>query len=141
MKSVMIALVVLVAGPAVASERFPAEGEAWRYEGRTPVAGGVARFLRLEATPAPRSGWAVTMTCGTVSVADGREVVSYRGTGSAARDRRGTLGGTTVSPGKPTAGWGIVQRGDGLLDQVVETAAPGEDTVCPNARGDFSTGD
>ncbi|MCJ2046346.1 hypothetical protein MKK58_17665 [Methylobacterium sp. J-078] len=137
MRALMIALVVLAAAPAVASERFPAEGDAWHYEGRTPVAGGVARFLRLEATPAPRSGWTVTMTCGTVRVVDGREVVTYRGTGPGGRSRWGSMGGTSTAPGHDTTGWLIEQTGDGLLDQAVQA----QDSVCASGRGDLSAGD
>ena len=135
--TILIALAVLVAAPVAAAERFPTEGEAWHYEGRAPARGGEARFLRLEAEPAPRSGWTVRLTCGTVSITTGRETVSYRGIGSGARDRWGTLRGTATAPGANTTGWGIRQRGDGLLDQAVEA----EDAVCPSGRGDLSTGD
>lgn len=137
MRVLMIALAVLAAAPAVARDRFPAEGEAWHYEGRTPAAGGVARFLRLEATPAPRSGWTVTMTCGSVSLTTGRETISYRGTGAAGWSRWGSLGGTATSTGRPTNGWLIEPTGDGLLDQAVQA----QDSVCASGRGDLSAGD
>ncbi|MGU3339439.1 hypothetical protein ACLBXJ_15590 [Methylobacterium mesophilicum] len=137
MRSMLIALALLAAAPALAAERFPAEGDTWRYEGRAPARGGTARFLRLEATPAPHSGWAVVLTCGSVSLKDGRETVSYRGTGSGGRSRWGALGGTATSPGTPTTGWSIEQTGDGLLDQAVQA----QDARCPSGRGDLSTGD
>ncbi|MCJ2044145.1 hypothetical protein MKK58_06315 [Methylobacterium sp. J-078] len=57
MRTLLIALALLVAAPAAAADRFPSEGERWHYEGRAPARGGTARFLRLEATPATRSGW------------------------------------------------------------------------------------
>lgn len=137
MKSVMIALAVLAAAPALAAERFPAEGDTWRYEGRAPAHGGEARFLRLEATPDPRSGWTVRLTCGAVNLWTGRETITYRGTGSAARSRWGALGGTATSPGTHTTGWLIEQTGDGLLDQAVQA----QDQVCTSGRGDLNTGD
>jgi hypothetical protein len=137
MRTLLIALAVLVAGPAVAAERFPAEGDAWHYEGRAPARGGEARFLRLEATPAPHSGWTVRLTCGVVSLKDGKETVTYRGIGAGGRARWGALGGTATSPGTPTNGWSLEQTGDGLLDQAVQA----QDSVCPSGRGDLSTGD
>lgn len=51
MRNLTIALAVLLAGPAVAAEIFPAEGDTWHYEGRAPARGGEARFLRLERRP------------------------------------------------------------------------------------------
>lgn len=137
MRALLIALAVLAAAPAVSAERFPAESDAWRYEGRTPARGGVERFLRLEATPAPRSGWMVTMTCGTVVTGSGRETVTYRGTGPGGRSRWGSMGGTALAPGHDTTGWLIEQTGDGILDQLVQA----QDAGCPSARGDISTGD
>lgn len=137
MRILFLALAVLAAAPALAAERFPAEGDAWHYEGRAPARGSEARFLRLEATPAPHSGWTVRLTCGVVSLKNGRETITYRGTGAAARSRWGTLGGTATAPGHATTGWAIEQTGDGLLDQAVEA----EDRVCPSGRGDLSTGD
>nr|USU31530.1 hypothetical protein NG677_19750 [Methylobacterium sp. OTU13CASTA1] len=135
--TILIALALFVATPAVAAERFPAEGDTWRYEGRAPAHGGEARFLRLEATPDPRSGWTVRLTCGSVNLNTGRETISYRGTGSGGRSRWGSLGGTATAPGRPTNGWLIEPTGDGLLDQAVQA----QDAVCPSGRGDLSTGD
>jgi len=137
MRALMIALVLLAAAPAVAGERFPLEGDTWRYEGRAPARDGVARFLRLEATPAPASGWTVVLTCGSVSLRTGKEVVSYRGIGAAGRSRWGALGGTATSPGHTTTGWLIEPRGDGMLDQAVQA----QDAVCASGRGDLSSGD
>lgn len=133
----LIALTLLAAAPAVAGERFPAEGEAWRYEGRAAAVGGAARFLRLEATPAPSSGWTVRMTCGTVSFRTGKEVVTYQGFGQGGWSRWGSLGGTATSTGRPTNGWLIEPTGDGVLDQAVQA----QDSVCASGRGDLSSGD
>lgn len=137
MRNLTIALALLVAAPALAAERFPAEGDAWHYEGRAPAHGGEARFLRLEATPARNSGWTVRMTCGTVSLTTGRETISYRAIGPAGWSRWGSLGGTATAPGRLTNGWLIEPTGDGLLDQAVQA----QDRVCPSGRGDLSTGD
>ncbi|MCJ2040951.1 hypothetical protein MKK55_18650 [Methylobacterium sp. J-059] len=141
MRTALIAMALLGAAPAVAAERFPTASDVWHYEGRAPDAGGEARFLRLDATPDGRGGWVTVVVCGRVSLRTGHEVITYTGRGSAARSRGGWLGGTTTLPGMPTTGWLIAQTGDGLLDQAVQTAAPGEDRVCPNARGDLSSGD
>jgi hypothetical protein len=136
----MLALVLLASTPSLAS-RFPTASEPWHYEGRAPVSGGEARFARLDAVPDRRGGWTVSVTCGRVGVRDGREAVTYRGTGSGARSRGGWLGGTMLSPGYPTLGWTINQTRDGILDQVIEFGAPGKDAICPNGVGDINTGD
>jgi hypothetical protein len=134
------ALILLASAPGLA-DKFPTAAEPWHYEGRAPARGGEARFARLDAVPDRRGGWTVTVSCGLVSLTTGRETISYRGRGAAGRSRGGWLGGTMAAAGFPTLGWSITQTGDGILDQAVEFAAPGEDTVCPNGRGDFSTGD
>ena len=139
MRNALIALALAVAAPAVA-EPFPRETEIWFYEGRA-TAGGVTRFARLDGSPDRRGGWIVKVTCGVLSTSTSHELVDYTGSGSASRDRWGYLGGTMTSRGRPTMGWSISQTADGILAQAVEFAAPGEDTVCPNSRGDFGTWD
>lgn len=137
----LIAFALVWAAPVAAADGFPTPADTWHYEGRAPSRRGEARFLRLDATPDGRGGWATSVVCGRVSLRTGRETVTYQGAGSSARSRGGWLGGTTTSPRTPTTGWLIAQSGDGLLDQAVQVGAPGEDRVCPNATGDISTGD
>lgn len=135
-----LALILLASAPALAS-KYPTSADAWHYEGRAPARGGEARFAWLDAVPDRRGGWMVSVMCGRVGVRDGRETVTYRGTGSSARSQGGWLGGTMLSRGYPTLGWTINQTRDGILDQRIAFGAPGEDKVCPNGIGDINTGD
>ncbi|WP_267358510.1 MULTISPECIES: hypothetical protein [unclassified Methylobacterium] len=135
-----LALVLLASAPALA-DRYPTTSEPWHYEGRAPARGGEARFARLDAVPDRRGGWTVAVTCGRVSLTTGREAVTYRGTGSGGRSRGGLLGGTMTATGYPTLGWTMSQQRDGILDQHIVFAAPGEDNNCPNGTGDINTGD
>lgn len=139
MRTLLLPLALLAAAPALA-EPFPAETDAWHFEGRAKPIGGEARFARLDGTPDGKFGWRVTVVCGLVSLRTGREIISYRGAGSGGRSRSGFLGGTMEAAGYPTLGWSIEPTGDGILNQHIEFGTPG-DTRCPNGVGDINTGD
>jgi hypothetical protein len=113
---------------------LPQAGDRWFLSVRAPESPGRERFARLYADPVG-DRWAVQVTCGTVSLRDGKERVELQATGDAGRSRRGDLGWTwTPVGGGPTGGGGFV-RERGLEPDVV-MAAP-----CPSGRGGLSSGD
>ncbi|WP_342153300.1 hypothetical protein [Methylorubrum sp. SB2] len=124
------------AQPAPEAPPFPQAGDRWFLSVRGPAAGGRAGFARIYADPVEGTDrWATMVTCGTVDLKTGREVIVLQATGVAGRSRRGDLGGTwTPVGGGETGGFGFETEKD-LVAHVV-MAAP-----CLTGRGDVSTGD
>lgn len=137
--AVLLAAIVPVeaarqAQPVPEPPPFPQAGDRWFLSVRGPAAGGRAGVARVYAGPVG-DRWATMVTCGTVDLKTGREVIVLQATGVAGRSRRGDLGGTwTPVGGGPTGGFGFETEKD-LVAHVV-MAAP-----CPTGRGDVSTGD
>lgn len=133
----LLILPAMTAGAVAASRAeppFPQPGDRFYLSVRAPAEPGRQRFARVYADPVG-DGWALVVTCGTVSLRDGRERVELQATGQAGRDRRGTLGGTwTPVGGGETGGLTLVRERELTPDVVM--AAP-----CPSGRGDVSTGD
>lgn len=131
----LIALALVAATPAAAAP-FPDEGERWQLDVRAPGPAGSARFARVVAEPTHGSRWAVDVVCGLVDLRTGRETVETHGDGFASRARAGYLGGTWISPGRPTSGFSVEQPSEELTYLPV-TFGPG----CPSGPGSLSSGD
>lgn len=130
-----LTLALLATAPAAAAQ-FPSEGDRWQLDVRASGPTGSARFARVVAEPTHGLRWAIDVTCGLVDLRTGRETVEVHGDGFAARDRWGTLGGTFVTPGRPTSGFAVDQLGEELDGPPVHFG-PG----CPSGLGSLSSGD
>ncbi|KMO10606.1 hypothetical protein [Methylobacterium platani] len=139
------ALAVAVAVPAEAARRakpqsepapFPQAGDRWHLSVRSPAEAGRERFARVYADPVEGTErWAMKVTCGTASKANGRERIELQATGEGGRDRSGNLGWTWTPVGGGETGGAafLFERG---LEPEVHMAPP-----CPSGRGDLSSGD
>jgi hypothetical protein len=136
MRSLTLALALLASAKALAGEpSFPAEGDRWLLDVRSAPSGGQGRFARVRGEPDARGGWATAVICGLVDLRTGRETITLRADGVAARARGGWLGGTFPAPTSTGTGGFAILSQDGL-DAWVEMPAP-----CPASAGQFSSGD
>ncbi len=140
--SLALAAILVASVPAEAARQaqpapapFPQHGDRFLMTVRGPAEDGRAGFARVYASPAGRSGWTTTVTCGTVDLKTGRERVELQAPGNAYRDRDSFTGTWTPLSGGQMRVWSV----NGQAGLNVEAAMSGP---CPSfGEGDLSSGD
>lgn len=140
MRTLILAVAVLVPSHALADELWPGFDSGWRWAVTEAAPGGLRRFGYVDAEPAGRSTWRVRVECG-LQDRSGRVVSRVVGKGEATRARMPGFGGRWDLPDGRCGSFIVSQdaaapeelRLYGEMDGVAE---------CPRrGTGDLSSGD